>query len=311
MEAAERDGAPEDAPAPRVSVITIFLDAERFLEEAIESVLAQSYDAWELLLVDDGSSDGSTAIARRYAETYPERIRYLEHPGHANRGMSAARNLGLRHARGDFVALLDADDLYLPEKLAEQVALLDVHPQAAMLYGRTRLWFSWSGDPAEAARDSLTAASARFGEPVPPPRQLVDYIRHEIYYPCTCSVLFRRGILESVGGFEGEFRGTYEDMALYSKIFLRYPVLAADRCWDWYRQHSDSSWAEAVRNGSYVQGGPNPARRKLLAWLQAYMASEGIHAPEVSRLVWLHLLPYRYPRLYRLYRAARAVARRR
>ena len=82
----------------------IFWEAERFLEEAIESVVAQTYASWELLLVDDGSRDGSTAIARRYVRRFPDRMRYLEHPGHANLGMSASRNLGIRHSRGSYVA---------------------------------------------------------------------------------------------------------------------------------------------------------------------------------------------------------------
>ena len=288
--------------APRVSVITIFLNGERFIEESIESVLAQTYTDWELLLVDDGSTDASTAIARRYAEQHPEKIRYFEHEGHQNRGMSASRNVGLAHARGELVALLDADDVYVPEKLGEQVVLLDRYPEAAMLYGRTRLWFSWTNDPLDAEQDSLTAASRYFDTVVQPPVQLVDYIRYGIHYPCTCSVVFRRKVLQAVGGFEEEFRGTYEDMAIYSKIFLRYPVFAADRCWDWYRQHPDSSWAEAVETGQYVHGLPNPARRRLLSWLATYMAREGIRAPAVSRLVWLHLLPYEYPRLHRVYR---------
>ena len=87
-----------------VSVVVIFLDAERFLEEAVGSVLAQTFDHWELLLVDDGSTDGSTAIARRYARTHPGRIRYLEHDGHRTLGMSASRNLGLFHGRGHYIA---------------------------------------------------------------------------------------------------------------------------------------------------------------------------------------------------------------
>src|ERR687889_2435319 len=92
---------------PLVSSIIIFLNRERFIQEAIESVFAQTYDNWELLLVDDGSTDGSTQIALRYAERYPEKVRYLEHPGHQNSGMSASRNLGIRYAKGEYIAFLD------------------------------------------------------------------------------------------------------------------------------------------------------------------------------------------------------------
>ena len=86
-------------PAPLVSVVTIFLNGEPFIGEAIESVLAQTFRDFELLLVDDGSTDGSTALARARAEREPGRVLYLEHEGHANRGMSASRNLGIEHAQ--------------------------------------------------------------------------------------------------------------------------------------------------------------------------------------------------------------------
>ena len=108
MTTARMETGTSEIRAPCVSVITIFLNAERFLAEAIESVLAQSFDNLELILVDDGSTDSSTDIAKRYAGRHEFRIRYLEHPGHANRGMSASRNLGISSATGDFIAFIDA-----------------------------------------------------------------------------------------------------------------------------------------------------------------------------------------------------------
>ena len=78
-----------------------------------------------------------------FAQRDPSRIRYFEHAGHANRGMSAARNLGLDHARGRYIAFLDADDVWLPEKLREQVSALNDNPRAGMVYGRTLIWHSW------------------------------------------------------------------------------------------------------------------------------------------------------------------------
>jgi len=124
---------------PLVSVVAIFLNGERFLDEAIQSVIAQSYPHWELLLVDDGSTDGSSALARAWAEREPHRVRYLEHPGHRNHGMSASRNLGLHHARGEYLALLDADDVWLPGKLARQVEILQAHPGVGLLFGYASL----------------------------------------------------------------------------------------------------------------------------------------------------------------------------
>src|ERR1051325_5362212 len=99
---------------PLVSVIVPFLNGAKFIREAIESVFSQTYQNWELILVDDGSTDSSSGIARQYAELHPGRVRYLEHEGHQNRGQAPARNLGIRHAAGEFFAFLDCDDIWLP-----------------------------------------------------------------------------------------------------------------------------------------------------------------------------------------------------
>ena len=220
------------SPPPLVSVVAIFLDAERFLEEAIESVLAQTHARWELLLVDDGSSDGSSAIARRYAERGPERVRYLEHPGHRNLGMSASRNLGLQHARGAYLALLDADDVWLPGKLARQVELLEAHPEAALLSGAPLYWFGWTGRPEDVARDyviDLKLAADRIYEA---PALLLPFLRRAAPTPCPSDVMVRRECATAVGGFEAHFTGVnmvYEDQAFLSKLLLRYPAFVAGR----------------------------------------------------------------------------------
>jgi ADP-ribose pyrophosphatase YjhB (NUDIX family) len=120
-------------PPPRVSLVMAVYNAAPYLAASIESVLAQSYRNWEMLLIDDGSTDDSTAIARRYAAEHPQRIRYLSHPGRANRGVSATRNLGTAHARGEFIAVQDADDLSEPRRLEFQVTFLDSQPDIGLV----------------------------------------------------------------------------------------------------------------------------------------------------------------------------------
>lgn len=120
-----------------VSVVMVFFNEERFLQEAIDSVFAQSYDNWEMLLVDDGSTDKSSEIALGYAERYSEKMLYLEHDGHRNRGTSASRNLAIRNAKGEYIAFLDADDVWLPCILEQQVAIMDSQPEAALVCGQT------------------------------------------------------------------------------------------------------------------------------------------------------------------------------
>jgi glycosyltransferase involved in cell wall biosynthesis len=109
---------------PLVSVVMAVHDGERFLAEAIDSVLGQTYPHREIVVVDDGSADGSAAIARSRP------VRLQRQP---NRGVAAARNAGLAAARGDFIAFLDQDDTWLPHKLEAQVAFLLEHPSADMV----------------------------------------------------------------------------------------------------------------------------------------------------------------------------------
>ena len=194
------------ARRPRVSVLTVFFNAERFLEEAIESAFSQTYTDWELLLVDDGSGDQSTRIARDYARRHPEQVRYLEHFGHRNRGISASQNLAIENAMGHYIAFLDSDDVWLPNKLEEQVRLLDARPEAAMLCGATHYWYGWTGQDADRARDLSINPGFDDGSLVDPPAFLVRFLKAEIPVPCPSDVMVRRVAVARTGGFEEQFR---------------------------------------------------------------------------------------------------------
>jgi glycosyltransferase involved in cell wall biosynthesis len=294
---------------PRVSVVMIFLDAERFMVEAIESVLAQTYLNWELLLVDDGSFDASTAIAREYAARYPA-IRYLEHPGHHNLGMSASRNLGIRSIAGEYVAFLDADDVYLPEKLARQTAILARHPSAAMVYGATLHWYGWTGVPADVARDRPRKLGVPPDTLVQPPELVRRFLRFDAWTPGTCGVLLRRSVVEAVGGFEESFRGLFEDQAFFYKICLDHAVYVESGTWDKYRQHATSCCEVARREKQWSSDRrPNPARERFLAWLEHHVEERAIGDPELLQQLRQELFPYRHPLAYRLRRAAGRVRR--
>jgi len=275
---------------PLVSVVAIFLNAERFLEEAIGSVLAQRYPNWELLLVDDGSTDGSSAIARRHAERDPSRIRYLEHPGHRNLGMSAARNLGFQHAGGIYLALLDADDVWLPEKLERQVAILETHPEVALLFGAPLYWFGWTGEAEDAARDYAIDLKLPADRIYQPPSLLIPFLERAAPTPCPSDVLVRREAAVSVGGFEAHFTGVhmvYEDQGFFSKLLLRYPAYASSETWDRYRQHPESCYAV-----SKTSGGREIARRYFLTWFAGHLREQGLEDGPVGRTVRAELRPF-------------------
>lgn len=106
---------------PIVSIITPAYNAENFICETIQSILQQTYKDWELLIVDDCSTDNTHILAKDYAEQ-DARIRVLRPK--KNGGVAAARNFGLEHAKGDYIAFLDSDDLWKPEKLEKQLAFM-------------------------------------------------------------------------------------------------------------------------------------------------------------------------------------------
>ena len=266
------------SPSGLVSVLTIFLDEERFLAEAVESVLAQTYPHWELLLCDDGSTDRSSEIAREYARRHPDRIRYLEHPGHENRGMSATRNLGIAAARGEFVSYLDGDDLWAPEKLERQVALLREHPTAAAVYGRLHVWFGWTGRDEDRARDFLQPLGGPPDGLVPPPELLIRFLRNDVYTPS--GLLFRRRVLEEIGGYEESFRGMHEDGIALAKICLKWPLYASGESWYKYRQHPDSCCNQAIAAGT-----DREALQAFLQWLTGYLRANGHEGGEVWHVV--------------------------
>lgn len=300
----ELDNHPgQQKDSPLVSVIIIFLNEEQFLEEAVESVLAQTYSHWELLLVDDGSTDRSTEIARRYEQKYPDKIRYLEHPHHENRGMSAARNLGIRNARGRYIAYLDGDDVWLPEKLARQVGILCEHPEAVMVYGPLLCWYSWTGNAEDRGKDFLyglddVGIHLEGDQLIPPPKLLSLFLVHKALIPA--GILIERRVLEEVGCAEEEFRGNYEDAVVLVKVCLRWTVYVSRACWYKYRIHPDSC-ARVTRR----MGLASATQRRFLEWVEHYFQQEGVRDPMLQRALRRALRPHRHPRVFAVTNAVR------
>jgi len=277
---------------PLVSVIMIFLNAERFIQEAIESVLAQSYANWELLLIDDGSTDSSGAIARQFVTGYAGKMRYLTHPGGANLGMSASRNLGISSARGELIAFLDADDVWLAEKLASQVEIMQLQPDAAMVCGMTEYWYSWSGRQEDMNRDFVPELGVLPDRLVKPPALFSALMRNQVV--TSTGSLIRREVIETVGGYEESFRGLYEDQAFYAKVCLKAPVFISRGCWYKYRKHSDSCCAVAENGGRQYS-----ERLLLLNWLESYLNENRIRDKGVWQSLKRAQWRCRFPKLAR------------
>ena len=191
-----------------VSVVLPAFNCEDFLARALESVLAQSYPHWEVIVVNDGSADETASIANEFAKR-DSRVSVIHQ---RNRGLSGARNVGLARATGEFVQLLDADDSLLPHKLGEQVGWLRAHPQCAMVYGEG-LYF----------RDGKKVSTE-----YPPPRKGVLrelLIRNFILVNAG---IFRATVLSDIGGFK-------------ESSSVRYPLYGCED-WDFWLRMACAGW---------------------------------------------------------------------
>lgn len=203
---------------PLASVVIPCWNQAHFLGEAIESVLAQTHDAIEVLVVDDGSLDNSGQVARRYPG-----VEYLRQP---NRGPAAARNAGLRASRGDYVVFLDADDRLLGLAIEVGMEALARQRGAALAVGACR-----DIDPA----GGLLGISEQ-------PLILRDHyvaLLKSCFILSGSSVIFTRWCLEAVGGFDERLR-TGDDYDLYLRLARRYSLTCHGRVVTEYRRHAAS-----------------------------------------------------------------------
>jgi glycosyltransferase involved in cell wall biosynthesis len=204
-----------------VSAIVTCHNYGRFLGEAIESVLEQSYDNLEIVVVDDGSTDDTAEVAARYAQ---RGVRYVRRP---QGGAGQARNTGLRATAAPLVAFLDADDAWLPDRVAVGVAHLERHPEVALVAAHA---FACDGEmrPSSIVHALRGPASGMVLE-----RLLVDNV---VLNPS--SVLIRRSALEAAGGFSEIPFG--EDWDTWIEIAKRFPIGFVDRVVALVRRHAAS-----------------------------------------------------------------------
>ncbi len=206
---------------PRVSVIIPTYNRSAYLKQAVESVLAQTYTDYEIIVVDDGSTDDTPQVMR----TFGDLLRYV---CIAHSGRSAARNRGIRLARGEFISFLDSDDIFLPRKLELQIAVLEEHPEVGMVYS-SALVIDDRGQ--ELPKSYVATASGGIYH------QIAFYLPVTVLLP---TVTVRSDALARVGDFDEKME-RFEDTDMWRRVSKRYAIWGMREPLTKIRTHSGNS----------------------------------------------------------------------
>ena len=244
------DKTPGSVPlvAPRVSVIMAVYNGARYLQEAIESILSQTFSDFEFVIINDGSTDGSVDIVKSYADP---RIVLLENE--SNIGLTCSLNRGIQCSRGELIARQDADDVSLPERLARQVAYLDEHPEVGLV-GSGVLWIDEKGgilqewrpvtDPVQIQRLLLTGIPFRHG-----------------------TFVFRRQCLLDIGGGYDEKMPVAQDCDLLLRIAESWELANLNVILYRFRVHSTAITAQRANDQDvFLKQAVQAATQRRLAY---------------------------------------------
>ena len=281
--AREIDGSrPYSRGRPEVSVVVPCYNQARYLGEAIESVLSQGYTGFEIIVVDDGSKDGTQEVAAVRAKEN-SRVRLISQE---NRGLAAARNRGLAEARGEYVVFLDSDDRLVGGALEVGVRELEAHPECAFVSGICRKI---------SADGSVVPGWEQFRVMDDPYLELLRSC--PVYVP---AVMYRRCVFDAVGGFDTSYRAA-EDYDLYYRILESFPVYCHDTLVAEIRRHEANMTRDRTLMLKYNMAALRTQRKRVKGdarYKQAYRAGERLwrdwHGAPVVNQVRAHLLEGRW-----------------
>lgn len=208
------------------SILIPLYNKQTAISKTLQSVLSQTYSNFEVIVVDDGSTDDSFAVAKKYIDERFEIKGRIVHKD--NGGVSSARNRGIQEAKYDYIALLDGDDLWKPTYLEEQVQLIKDFPKAAMwgvntAFIKNNQTYKWEQGMGEGYRGYV---ENYFGT------------RHNDLY-CSSSVVIRREVFDKVGCFDEQISSS-EDLDMWYRIILHYPIVFYDKILVYYNQNAEN-----------------------------------------------------------------------
>jgi len=228
-----------------VSVIVPSFKMGHFIGEALESVGAQTYPHWEVIVVDDaGPEDGTRAKVAAFGAKYPDhRVEYIRHE--KNRGVSVARRTAFEAARGEYIAFLDADDAFLPEKMARHVDVLERNADCVLVHGSIEV----KGQVSEGAADPINWFNSAYPHGAYTPKSMGGYLKQN--HICNSTVVCR-SICLSADDFPRGMAFQYEDWLLWLYLSLRGRFYFCDSIVTLYRCH-EGAFSSAIHRSESAQ----------------------------------------------------------
>ena len=257
---------------PLASAIIPVHNGEAFIDEALRSLLAQTYPNVEIIVVDDGSTDRTYALA----EAHAPRVRCIRHASRSG-SASAPRNTGLRHATGEYICFLDADDILLPDRIEKRIEFLSSHPEAGLVFGDYRN-FSTAGQADRSHFQTCSRLQMMLGgrRSIVLTSEDATAILAQENFGISGTFMIRRAVLESEPGFEPTLRAC-EDFHFYYRVARRWPVGVINEIGMMRRLHNHNMTAdpslmvtESIRSRALLRDSEKDSRNR--GYLNRYLA---------------------------------------
>jgi glycosyltransferase involved in cell wall biosynthesis len=212
---------------PKVTILTPAFNSAKYIGETIESALKQTFQDFEMMIIDDGSTDNTRDIVAQFTLRYPDKIRYLYQ---SNQGPGSARNYGIKHSTGEYIALLDSDDIWFPHRLEEGVKVLDAQKDVGLVHARAKQLFE-DGSTSTWQRQDIKYLSGN----------MQKYLLARKAHISCMTVLFRRSCLKEIGLFD-EVKNCIgvEDRDLWIRLASKFKIHFIDQELGLYRMLSTS-----------------------------------------------------------------------
>ena len=218
------------AGLPKISICMPSYNQARFLPRTLDSAISQTFQNFELLIVDDGSEDDSLEIDRRYAALRPDRIKILTHPNGENRGISASTNLALQNAVGEYVVILDSDDLWFPDTLERRLRFIEARPNIGLICSHYDVINDHDQVIKKTAAPDITEDC-----------RSALALTHRMVMGCDIgnpTVMVRRSCLNGIEGFDPEL--LHGDWELWTRVVSNHPAAFLKESTALHRRHDNN-----------------------------------------------------------------------